>query len=466
MQENEEKQPDAPEKMQETSGEAAKVTPHKEKKEPEKERPGKKLSPQQVKTGKKLLVYLAMLLVFSGAMYLIFGSYFTKEEIVAGIGGLNAEIPVPIKDGIIGDKLNAYEMSEIGKNKREQTRSLEDFIIPTDGDSIKQGIGAFDNADDIPEQSKPSAIRSSVAAYQNMNRELNSFGAAQTDDREQEVLALEWRIQELEKQQEENNRRNRETKQQDELMEKSYRMAAKYIPGVQQPETNGQAANGQTAMPQVTPTGSVTTVPKAESVTTVREQTVSALSPEMSDSAFIAKYSQPRNYGFNTAVGSGYSGSRNTIKACIHEDQSVMDGQPVRLRLQEPLQAGELVIPRHTLLVGAVKIQGERLDITVSSIEHAGNIIPVELKVYDTDGQPGICIPTSLEREAMNEAMANIGSGLGSSISFAQSSGQQITMDVTRGLMQGASGYLGKKFWTVKVHLKAGHQVLLYTKQK
>lgn len=466
MQENEEKKRDAPEQMQETSGEAAKVPSPKEKKEPGKEPSAKKLSPQQVKTGKKLLVYLAMLLAFLGAMYLIFGSSFNKEEEVAGIGGLNAEIPVPIKDGIIGDKLNAYQMSEIGKNKREQTRSLEDFIIPTDSGGMKQDIGVMDNANEASEKAKPSAIRSSVAAYQNMNRELNNFGTAQTDDREQEILALEWRIQELEKLQEENNRQNREVKQQEEMMEKSYQIAAKYIPGVQQPGTNGQAVNGQTAMPQVTPTGNVTTTPKAEPITTVREQTVSALSPEMSDSAFIAEYSQPRNYGFNTAVGSGYSGSRNTIKACIHEDQSVMDGQPVRLRLQEPLQAGELVIPRHTLLVGAVKIQGERLDITVSSIEHAGNIIPVELKVYGTDGQPGINIPSSLEREAMNEAMANIGTGLGSSISFAQSSGQQIAMDVTRGLMQGASGYLGKKFRTVKVHLKAGHQVLLYTKQK
>ena len=70
-----------------------------------------------------------------------------------------------------------------------------------------------------------------------------------------------------------------------------------------------------------------------------------------------------------------------------------------------------------------------------------------------------------MEREALNEAMANIGAGLGSSFSFAQSSGQQLTMDVTRGLLQGASGYLGKKFRTVKVTLKAGYQVMLYAKK-
>ncbi len=66
------------------------------------------------------------------------------------------------------------------------------------------------------------------------------------------------------------------------------------------------------------------------------------------------------------------------------------------------------------------------------SIEYAGNIIPVELAVFDTDGQKGLSVPSSMEQEAFNEAMANIGSGLGTSISFAQSAGQQVAMDVTR----------------------------------
>lgn len=211
MQENEEKKVDAPEKQQDTSEGAAKVSPPKENNGPVKDTPVKKLSPEQVKQGKKLLVYLAMSLIFVGAMFLIFGSSSKDGAQTAGADGLNAEIPVPSQDGIIGDKLNAYEMSEVGKNKREQTRSLEDFIIPTDSNRTKQNIGGFGDTDETQQQA-PSAIRSSVTAYQNMNRELNSFGTAQTDDKEQEILALEWRIQELEKQQEENSRLNRETK--------------------------------------------------------------------------------------------------------------------------------------------------------------------------------------------------------------------------------------------------------------
>ena len=164
--------------------------------------------------------------------------------------------------------------------------------------------------------------------------------------------------------------------------------------------------------------------------------------------------------------GSGYSIGKNTIRACVHNDQTLMDGQTVKLRLLEPLQAGNVIVPKNSLVSGSAKVQGERLDILVSSLEYAGNIIPVELAVYDSDGQKGLSVPSSLEQEAAKEAMANIGAGLGTSISFAQSAGQQVAMDITRGLMQGGSQYLAKKFRTVKVHLKANYQVMLYAKQQ
>ena len=150
----------------------------------------------------------------------------------------------------------------------------------------------------------------------------------------------------------------------------------------------------------------------------------------------------------------------------VSSPKQLMDGQTVKLRLLEPLQAGNVIVPKNSLVSGSAKVQGERLDILVSSLEYAGNIIPVELAVYDSDGQKGLSVPSSLEQEAAKEAMANIGAGLGTSISFAQSAGQQVAMDITRGLMQGGSQYLAKKFRTVKVHLKANYQVMLYAKQQ
>ena len=297
--------------------------------------------------------------------------------------------------------------------------------------------------------------RSSVTAYRDINRQLGSFYEEPKVDGEKEELKRQ--VEELTAKLEERERQAGGIDDQVALMEKSYELAAKYMgqngrdgSAVQMPAT-GQDGNGL-GQPAV-------------AVQAARERTVSGLQQPLSDAEFMRRYSQPRNYGFNTAVGSGYAMGKNTIRACIHGDQTIMDGQTVKLRLLEPLQAGNLVIPQNTLIAGTGKVQGERLDIVVSSIEYRGNLLPVELAVYDSDGQKGLSVPSSLEQEAAKEAMANIGGGLGTSISFARSAGQQVAMDITRGLMQGGSQYLAKKFRTVKVHLKAGYEVMLYAKE-
>ena len=294
----------------------------------------------------------------------------------------------------------------------------------------------------------------SANAYRDINRQLSTFYETPAVDEEKEDLKRQ--VAELTDRLQQQQNATPTADDQMALLEKSYELAAKYM--------NDGEQNGQTA--QVPVAGTVTQKPQAQPVQAIRETTVSGLQQPVSDADFIRAYSQPRNYGFNTAVGTSYAISRNTIAACIHQDQTLTDGQAVKLRLLEPMQAGNIVVPKNTLVAGTAKVQGERLDILVSSIEYAGNIIPVELAVFDMDGQKGLSVPFSMEQEAFNEAMANIGSGLGTSISFARSAGQQVAMDVTRGLLQGTSGYLAKKFRTVKVKLKAGYKVMLYAKQQ
>ena len=296
---------------------------------------------------------------------------------------------------------------------------------------------------------------SSRAAYRDINRQLSTFYETPAVDEEKEDLKRQ--VAELTDRLQQQQNATPTADDQMALLEKSYELAAKYM--------NGQSSQpGQIA--QITPSAPIQGKGNATPVKSVSDRTVSGLQQPMSNSEFIAEYSKPRNYGFNTAVGSGYSMGKNTIRACVHNDQTLMDGQTVKLRLLEPLQAGNVIVPKNSLVSGSAKVQGERLDILVSSLEYAGNIIPVELAVYDSDGQKGLSVPSSLEQEAAKEAMANIGAGLGTSISFAQSAGQQVAMDITRGLMQGGSQYLAKKFRTVKVHLKANYQVMLYAKQQ
>ena len=419
---------------------------------PEKEKmPKRELTPQQIQQRRKMIVFPLMFLVFAGCMYLIFAPSDKEDVNVESVGGFNADIPLPAEDGIIADKQKAYEQAMMNRKQQDKIQSLQDFGFTGDNEMEEPQAEIELMPEEDAQSRRGGGASSSANAYRDINRQLSTFYETPAVDEEKEDLKRQ--VAELTDRLQQQQNATPTTDDQMALLEKSYELAARYM-------------NDGRQVAQVPVTGGIERKPNAVAVQAIRETTVSGLQQPMSDSDFIRAYSQPRNYGFNTAVGTGYAMGKNTVSACIHQDQTLTDGQAVKLRLLEPMQAGNIVVPKNTLVAGTAKVQGERLDILVSSIEYAGNIIPVELAVFDTDGQKGLSVPSSMEQEAFNEAMANIGSGLGTSISFAQSAGQQVAMDVTRGLLQGTSGYLAKKFRTVKVKLKAGYKVMLYAKQQ
>ena len=150
-------------------------------------------------------------------------------------------------------------------------------------------------------------------------------------------------------------------------------------------QNGGQPSAEQRAEPTTVQKGKKN---KAMPIRQVEHQVVSSLSQPISNAEFVAALSQERNRSFNTAVGTAEVSDRNTIPACVHGAQSVTDGQTVRLRLLEPMAVAGRTIPLGAVVVGTGKIQEERLDIEITSLEYDGTIIPVELAVYDTDGQP------------------------------------------------------------------------------
>ena len=424
---------------------------------PEK-KPKRELTPQQIQQRRKMIVFPLMFLAFAGCMYLIFAPSGKEDVNVESVGGFNADIPLPAEDGIIADKQKAYEQAMMNRKQQDKIQSLQDFGFTGDNETEEPQAEIDLMPEEDAQPRRGGGASSSVNAYRDINRQLSTFYETPAVDEEKEELKRQ--VAELTDRLQQQQNATPTADDQMTLLEKSYELAAKYMNG-----QNGQSSqSGQIA--QVTPSAPIQEKGSTASVKAVSDRTVSGLQQPMSNSEFIAEYGKPRNYGFNTAVGSSYSMGKNTIRACVHNDQTLMDGQTVKLRLLEPLQAGNVIVPKNSLVSGSTKVQGERLEILVSSLEYAGNIIPVELAVYDSDGQKGLSVPSSLEQEAAKEAMANIGAGLGTSISFAQSAGQQVAMDITRGLMQGGSQYLAKKFRTVKVHLKANYQVMLYAKQQ
>ena len=408
----------------------------------------------------KMIVLPAMVLVFIGAMWLIFAPSSGKEQ-EPGTGGYNIEMPDADKENrrIIGDKAKAYEQGAMEERQENRSRAMQQLGDLFDRDTAEADSGSdFDlaNPGGTEEAVKPApkTIQSSAAAYRDLNATLGNFYEQPKNDNAELDEMLE-RIATLESELESGKERSSTMDEQVALMEKSYELAAKYMGG----QNGTQAADGQTAESSPVQKAGKNT---AKPVRQVTHQVVSSLGQPVSNAEFVASFSQERNRSFNTAVGVTTVSDRNTIPACVYGAQSVTDGQTVRLRLLEPMAVADRIIPRNAVVVGAAKIQGERLAIEITSLEHDGTVIPVELEVYDTDGQPGIFIPNSMEMNAVREVAANMGGSLGSSINISTNAGAQLASDLGKGLIQGTSQYIAKNMRTVKVHLKAGYRVMLY----
>lgn len=444
------------------------VTPPKEPDKPKKE-----LTEEQRQKQKKFIIYPLMGLIFAVVMWLIFAP--SETEKAQERVGFNTDVPAPADNKLVDDKQTAYEQEMLSRKQQERKSQMQDLASMFGGNEDEpQGDDLYyDEPQAEPKRSygggsgssQPrETIHASANAYRDMNRTLGNFYEQPKEDPEKEEMRKELeQLREM--------AYNKQTEQdvaadQLALLEKSYELAAKYMPSGGQ----GQPMLGQ-------PTTNVTTTPttikqseaykngKAQmnTIGEVREQVVSGLSQPMSDSTFIAEYSQERNMGFHTAVGTVGQSEKNTIKACIHENQTITDGQAVRMRLLEPMRAGETVIPKNALVTGMGKIAGERLGIFITSLEYRGLIIPVELTVIDSDGQEGIFIPGSMEIDAVREIAANLGGNLGTTINLnQQSAGNQLLTDLGKGAIQGTSQYIAKKMRTIKVHLKAGYNLMLY----
>ena len=431
------------------------------------------LTEEERQRRKKFIIYPLMFLLFAGSMWLIFAPSEKEEEKQAK--GFNTEVPDPMAAELIGDKKKAYEKEMMEEKEQERSRAMqslssmfgemtggqpeqssEELALKTDLSERENGFGSRTAA-------PQDGFHASASAYQDINRTLGSFYEAPREDPEKEELRA--RLEELE------NRMSSEQQSpaitvndQMALLEKSYQLAAKYMPsgGGQQLPSKALVSDGETASERkavaTTRNGKAVAFPVAP----VSEQVVSALAQPMSDSTFRSEYVKERNYMFHTAIGTAPLTEKNTISACVHTQQTVTDGQIVRFRLLEPMLVSGWEIPRNAFVVGTTKLQGERLAVVISSLEYHGNIIPVELAVYDTDGQAGIFIPGSMERSAAKEIVAGMGTSAGSSMNFSTDAGAQLAADLGKGLIQGTSQYFSKKMRTVKVHLKAGYKVLLY----
>lgn len=406
---------------------------------------------------KKPLIFGLMGIVFVGCMYLIFKPSSDKKEIEKI--GLNEVVPQATGAGMPDDKGKAYEeemLERKNQEKRNDLTSLSDYWNEDEkgeaGEELPDEEESYSSANGSGKNSNPA-----LNSYRNVQSTLGSF----YKDDNSETKELRKQLEELKEKLAEKDVPAKVTvDDQLALMEKSYQMAAKYLPS----GTNtGEAVPANSA---VSKSSSSTQKEQFVAFSSTRKNTVSALCREPSDSVFLADWSQNKNSRFYAAGALEQAVQpKNSIKACVQETQTIIGESGVRLRLLEPAQTPNRTIPKGTILTANAKLEGGRLQMKVTSIELDGNIILVDITIYDLDGQQGLYVPYSPEMNALSEMAGNMSQQSGTSLMLTQSAGQQVAADLSRGVVQGISGYFSKKVKTPKVTLKAGHQLFLVSKK-
>ena len=392
-------------------------------------------SDNNVEKFKKPILFALMGIVFLGCMYLLF----KPSENIRMIEdvGLNDSVPQASTIGLQNDKQKAYEQEIVEQKNREKQNALTSLSDYWNEGSTEESL------QDVPETEKETNTNTSLNSYRNAQNTLGSFYNKDNS----ETQELRKQLDEVKKE----LARKEETPtnivdNQLELMEKSYQMAAKYLP------THSADTENKTI------TSSSSSKEAFVSIIAEKHNVVSTLQQEIAEDPFIP------------LIGTNFNSNnqqlaKNSIRAVIQETQVVTEESSVSLRLSESARIKGKIIPSGTVVTANCRFQQGRLQLKITSIAFEENILPIELTVYGLDGQQGLTVPYSPERTAMNDMAANMGQTSGSSIMLSTSAGQQIAGDVSRGLVQGVSNYFSKKIKTPKVTIKAGLQVLLVSKK-
>lgn len=186
---------------------------------------------------RKYLVFTGMFLLFLGCMWLIFAPSEKDRQEAERKTGFNAELPDPKGTGIEADKMAAYEQADMIRRQKEKKRTLADFSALTDGhrqDNVPETEPAQDIASENESRAyhsggngRTGAFASSASAYNDINATLGSFYESPEEDPEKEALKAE--VEQL-RQAAAAQTAGPSYEEQVALLEKSYELAAKYMP--------------------------------------------------------------------------------------------------------------------------------------------------------------------------------------------------------------------------------------------
>ena len=400
---------------------------------------------------KKWLVFTLMGLVFLGCMYLLFGNN-TEENTQKDVNEL---VPQAEENLLPNDKEIAYEQEMLNQKQAEKEAALGVL-----SDYWKENE-VVETSQDKKQESYSNPIAQSTHSYQDIHRTLGDF--YQDNSALEEKQRLQEEIKMLKTQLTEKEYKDPLDTQMA-LMEKSYQMASKYLPKNQ--KDNSIATKSDEYEKRITEELDKTDKDILP-VYNLKNQTVSRLPRQHIDSNFYFDELVEEKRGFldTNVLQKEIAIPKNSIRACIHTKQFIGENSRVQLRLLEPVRVSGIILPKGELLTATAKMNGDRLQLHIKSIEYKGKLMDVSIMAYDLDGQQGLYIPYTPDANAFREIAASMGGNSGTNFTFNSSAKDQVISDIAKGVVQGGSKYLSQKIANPSIEVKAGYQLLLMSKK-
>jgi len=189
-----------------------------------------------------------------------------------------------------------------------------------------------------------------------------------------------------------------------------------------------------------------------------KEQALKAAETEIKNKKIIpVKKVASASASFNTIVSAE---SERPISAIIDQDITGFSGSRLRIRLTDDIIAGKVLISKGTYLYATIAgFSAQRVSLVISSVFYGGEILPVNLQIYDIDGLAGIYVPSSAFREFTRDMGSSGAQGV--TIQQMAENNHQLVMGVLSKMFQSTTTAVNKLIRSNKVKVKYNTRVYL-----
>jgi len=162
------------------------------------------------------------------------------------------------------------------------------------------------------------------------------------------------------------------------------------------------------------------------------------------------------NRFFDLEDAEDQTGTTNAVAAVVDEEQTLVSGATLKIRLTQDIYIKGQLIPKGTNAHAVCDLSNERLMGEIKEIQYKGNIFPVSLQIYDGDGIAGIRVPGAISRDVAKDEATNAIQTLQMASLDPNIGAQAATAGISA-----AKSLLSKKTKLIKVTVKSGHPILL-----